>query len=443
MTLPPKGSRWPVGAAAGAALLLLLLGVLMAHFEDTLYSQQQQRNFQDLAEILAASVTAAIEFDDSRAAQEYVDALKVNPAILAAGVFSNQERIAAFNRPGIEPLVRAEPPGSSESGDDIISTSVPVVQQGHVVGSVSLRAAGEPAARRMSRYLGLILLAAMAALVIAVLSLSQVALISRARQLSDVNARLREEMMERARTEEALRQSQKMEAIGQLSGGIAHDFNNLIMIAKGNLLLLRRRAGLNEHLRFVTNADSALDRAAGLTQRILAFSRQQALTPRPVDISELVRGMADLLRHSAGETIAIQTDLKAKWLVSCDANQMENVLLNLAINARDAMPEGGKLALETRDIVLNQTPEGAEEIQPGSYVQLSVRDTGLGMSEEVRHRAVDPFFTTKPQGKGTGLGHSTSFGFVRQSRGYLTIDSAPGKGTRITIYMPKLQEQST
>ena len=443
MTLPPRGSRWPVGLAAGAALLLLLLGVAMAYYEDTLYSQQQQRSFQDLAEILAASVTAAIEFDDSRAAQEYVDALTVNPAILAAGVFSKEGRIAAFNRPGIDPLTRAAPPGTSESSDNIISTTVPVEQKGHVVGFVSLRAAGEPAARRMARYLGLILLVAMAALVITVLSLSQLALVSRARQLSDVNARLREEMLERARTEEALRQSQKMEAIGQLSGGIAHDFNNLIMIAKGNLMLLRRRAGLNEHLRFVTNADAALDRAAGLTQRILAFSRQQALTPRPVDISELVRGMADLLRHSAGETITIRTDLKAKWLVSCDENQMENVLLNLAINARDAMPEGGTLTLETRDITLHQAPEGTEEIQPGPYVQLSVSDTGLGMSEEVRHRAVDPFFTTKPQGKGTGLGLSTSFGFVRQSRGYLTIDSAPGRGTRITIYMPKLQEQTS
>jgi signal transduction histidine kinase len=153
--------------------------------------------------------------------------------------------------------------------------------------------------------------------------------------------------------------------------------------------------------------------------------------------------MADLLRHSAGETITIQPDLKAKWFVSCDANQMENVLLNLAINARDAMPEGGTLTLKTRDIVLNQPPDGAEEIESGSYVQLSVSDTGLGMSEEVRHRAVDPFFTTKPQGKGTGLGLSTSFGFVRQSHGYLTIDSAPGKGTRIDIYMPKLQEQAS
>ncbi|HVZ27715.1 MAG TPA: ATP-binding protein [Rhizomicrobium sp.] len=441
MNRRPAESRWLVALAAGIALLLLTLGFIMAHYEDALYSQQQQRNFQDMAQILAASVTAAIEFDDSRAAQEYVDALKVNPAILATAVFGQHGRIANFQRAGIAPLADNGASGTIEDSDNLIRTSVAVEQKGHVIGLVTLLAAGEPAGRRLARYLGLVLLAAMGALVIIVLSVSQVALVSRARQLSEVNARLIEEMQERARTEEALRQSQKMEAIGQLSGGIAHDFNNLIMIAKGNLMLLRRRLGPNEHLRFAAAADEALDRAAGLTHRILAFSRRQALTPRPVDISDLIEGMADMLRHSTGEAISIKTDLKATWRISCDVNQMENMILNLALNARDAMPEGGTLAIETRDVNLTQEYAGLEEVQPGSYVQLSVNDTGSGMSEEVRARAVDPFFTTKPQGKGTGLGLSTSFGFVRQSRGYLTIDSAPGKGTRITIYMPKLQEQ--
>jgi signal transduction histidine kinase len=282
----------------------------------------------------------------------------------------------------------------------------------------------------------------MGALVIAVLAIAQATVSARARQLAEVNSRLQDEMVMRARTEEALRQSQKMEAIGQLSGGIAHDFNNLIMIAMGNLRSLRRKAGPSEHVRYLDAAESALDRATGLTQRILAFSRRQPLTPQPVDLSALIAGMDDLLRHSVGEKTAIRTRLEARWKTLCDVNQMENVILNLAINARDAMPDGGTLSIETSDAVLDRPPMEIEDFQPGAYVCVILRDTGQGMTEEVRQRAVDPFFTTKAQGKGTGLGLSTSFGFVRQSGGYLGIDSAPARGTTIAIYMPRLAEQS-
>jgi len=282
----------------------------------------------------------------------------------------------------------------------------------------------------------------MGALVIAVLSISQAALTQRAEELSRVNARLKDEMTERQRTEEALHQSQKMEAIGQLSGGIAHDFNNLIMIVKGNLRLLRKRFDPVAHSAgsYIASAEEALDRAAHLTQRILAFSRRQPLSPRPVRLSDLVDGMSELIRHSVGEKIEIETHLNAQWWTRCDVNQMENVILNLAINARDAMPNGGRLVVETSDRHLARTPPGVADFVPGDYVALSVRDTGVGMSEEVRERALDPFFTTKPLGKGTGLGLSMTFGYVRQSSGYLRIESRPGEGATVTILMPRIEE---
>jgi len=251
-------------------------------------------------------------------------------------------------------------------------------------------------------------------------------------------------MEERRKTEDALRQSHKMEAVGQLSGGIAHDFNNLIMIVKGNLRLLRRKLGEEPGPAgaYITSADEALDRAAYLTQRILAFSRRQPLTPQRVQLSSLAEGLSELLRHSVGEKVEIILRLNGTWPTVCDINQMENVILNLAINARDAMPMGGRLVMETSDITLPQAPPDVESqnFVAGDYARLAVIDSGIGMSDEVRRRAVDPFFTTKPQGKGTGLGLSMTFGFVRQSGGHLLIESAPDKGTAITILMPRDKE---
>jgi signal transduction histidine kinase len=430
----------PILAALAAACLLLATGILMARYEDRLYADQQVKNINEQAHILAASVAGAVAFDDLRAAQEYVNALKVNPELLVAGVYNGQDRrIAGFSRGG-----RAIParPGITATGHGHIDVAVPVTQNGARLGAVFLSAAAEPAQRRIARYIGLVLLVTMGALVIAVLAFSQSALSRRADQLSRVNLRLQAEMGERARTEEALRQAHKMEAVGQLSGGIAHDFNNLIMIAKGNLRLLRKRLdpAAGQQFQYVAATEEALDRAAHLTQRILAFSRRQPLMPEPVRLSGLVSDIGALLRHSVGETVELETRLDAQWWTRCDINQMENVILNLAINARDAMPDGGRLTIATRDLRLNDAPAGLAEFSPGDYVALSLRDTGVGMSEEVRSRAVDPFFTTKPLGKGTGLGLSMTFGFVRQSGGYLVIESAPGKGSEITIYMPRTEE---
>ena len=186
-----------------------------------------------------------------------------------------------------------------------------------------------------------------------------------------------------------------------------------------------------------TAADEALDRAAHLTQRILAFSRRQPLSPQRVNLSTLAQGLAELIRHSVGEQVEISLRLNGTWSTLCDINQMENVILNLAINARDAMPGGGRLTVETRDMTFSAPPPEVENFAPGDYAALLMSDTGTGMPDEVRRRAVDPFFTTKPQGKGTGLGLSMTFGFVRQSGGHLVIESVPGKGTTMIILMPR------
>ena len=436
---------WPILVALVAAALLLATGVLMARYEDQIYAAQLERDIQEQALILAASVAAAVTFDDSEAAREYINAFTVNPELQGVAVYGQQgKQIAHFSRPGDAPLSATAPAAGTEIVGGVMAITVPVTQAGRALGMVTLHANTEPLQRRVTRYAGLVLLVTMGALVIAVLSFSQAALVRRARQLTDVNLRLHDEMAERQKTEEALRQSQKMEAVGQLSGGIAHDFNNLIMIAKGNLRLLRRKLGLHgeQNVRYIDATDEALDRATAVTQRILAFSRRQPLSPRPVRLGDLIAGMGDLLHHSVGEKVTIATHLEDHWSAFCDVNQMENVILNLAINARDAMPDGGTLAIETHDAKLTVPPPGVSDFTPGDYVLMTLRDNGEGMSEAVRERALDPFFTTKPLGKGTGLGLSMTFGFVRQSNGYLAIASTPGRGAAITIYMPRHVESA-
>ena len=446
MTAMARNWNWPIIAALTAALVLLIAGIAMARYEDELYASEQARDVTEQASILAASVTAAVSFGDNAAAQEYVDALKVNPELQAAGVYDARGKLfAQFSRGGQLPAgmdaAGLQSAGTSVTGD-AMTVATPVAMNGRAIGAVTLIATTEPARRRIARYAGLVLLVTMGTLVIGVLAFSQAALTRRAGELSDVNIRLQTEMRERQKTEEALRQSHKMEAVGQLSGGIAHDFNNLIMIAKSNLRMLNKKTASagSPGGSYIVSADQALDRAAGLTQRILAFSRRQPLSPQPVRLSELIEGMGQLIRHSVGEKVKIQTLLAAQWWTRCDVNQMENVILNLAINARDAMPEGGTLTKETHDMTLKKPPLDVSEFVPGDYVALSVRDTGEGMTADVRQRALDPFFTTKPQGKGTGLGLSMTFGYVRQSNGYLVIESAPARGTTITLYMPRHAE---
>ena len=247
--------------------------------------------------------------------------------------------------------------------------------------------------------------------------------------------------------QETLRQSQKMEAVGQLTGGIAHDFNNMLAVVIGSLDLLSRR--LNEDdpraRRYVEAAMDGANRAALLTKRLLAFSRQQPLEPKAIEPNRLVSGMSDLLRHSLGAEVRLETVLAGGlWRVHVDPNQLENVILNLAVNARDAMPDGGRLTIETQNAHLDARYASAHgSVTAGQYVLIAISDSGSGMDADTMSKAFDPFFTTKEIGKGTGLGLSQVYGFVRQSGGHVKIYSEPGNGTTVKIYLPKLVGHAT
>ena len=242
--------------------------------------------------------------------------------------------------------------------------------------------------------------------------------------------------------EEALRQSQKMEAVGQLTGGIAHDFNNLLQGITGSLDIMQTRIArgrLDDLPKWLEGARGSAERAAALTHRLLAFSRRQPLDPRPVKANPLISSMEDLLQRTLGENVALRLDLAEDlWLTRCDPNQLESAILNLAINARDAMPDGGNLTIRTANVRLNGTVAARQgDLRPGQYVCIDVADTGTGMTSETKAHAFEPFFTTKPTGQGTGLGLSMIYGFARQSEGHALIESEPGEGTSIRLYLPR------
>ncbi len=248
------------------------------------------------------------------------------------------------------------------------------------------------------------------------------------------------DVTEQKELERRLLQAQKMEAVGQLTGGVAHDFNNILAVVLGNLELLRTAAGTEaKTVRRLDNAIRAIRRGAELTQRLLAFSRRQALDPKALNLGDLLNSMADMIRRSLGENIETRFFLSSDlWPVILDRSQLENAVLNLAVNARDAMPDGGFLTLEACNVVLDaEFAEVREEVTPGDYVCLSISDTGSGMTPEVLKRAFDPFFTTKEVGRGSGLGLSMVYGFVKQSRGHVSIYSEPGQGTTVRLYLPR------
>ncbi|AZE89422.1 response regulator [Pseudomonas orientalis] len=262
------------------------------------------------------------------------------------------------------------------------------------------------------------------------------------RTLETLEQQVEERTAQLRSNEEALRQSQKMEAVGQLTGGIAHDFNNMLTGIIGSLELLRRRVARGK----LDDLDSLIDlgvtsanRAAGLTHRLLAFSRRQSLDPKPVEINQLVTSMGELLQRSINESIALDMRLdKSLWTAEADPNQLESALLNLVINARDAMPGGGRLMVETANRHLDSVFTAAYgTLKPGDYVELSVSDTGCGIPQSVMGRVFDPFFTTKPIGQGTGLGLSMIYGFARQSRGHVTLHSEVGIGTTVSLFLPR------
>jgi signal transduction histidine kinase len=263
----------------------------------------------------------------------------------------------------------------------------------------------------------------------------------RTQELEKVNEDLKSQMTERERVEASLRQSQKMEAVGQLTGGLAHDFNNLLTGISGSLELTRTRLsqGKADSVdRYITTAQEAVKRAAALTHRLLAFSRRQALEPKPTNVNRLVTGMEELIRRTVGPAIHVEVvGAGGLWTTLVDPNQLENALLNLCLNARDAMPQGGRLTIETANRWLDERGARNHDITPGQYISLCVSDTGTGMEADVAAHAFDPFFTTKPLGQGTGLGLSMIYGFARQSGGQIRIYSEVGKGTSMCLYLPR------
>jgi signal transduction histidine kinase/CheY-like chemotaxis protein len=267
------------------------------------------------------------------------------------------------------------------------------------------------------------------------------ALVASRNSLALTNAKLIEEAARRERIEEQFRQSQKMETLGQLTGGIAHDFNNMLAIIIGSLNILKRRLSRGEDgvERFIDGALDGAERAALLTHRLLAFSRQQPLAPEVVDINKLVAGMSEMLRRTLGEGLRLETVLAYDvWRVLADPSQLESAILNLAVNARDAMPDGGRLTIEIANAHLDDNYAAKHlDVTAGKYVMVAVSDTGVGMPPDVIAKAFDPFFTTKPVGKGTGLGLSQVYGFVKQSGGHIDIYSEPGQGTTIKLYLPQ------
>ncbi|MBO9547150.1 PAS domain-containing sensor histidine kinase [Caulobacter sp.] len=265
-------------------------------------------------------------------------------------------------------------------------------------------------------------------------------------RVRDRTADLETEMERRAGVEAALRQSQKMEAVGQLTGGIAHDFNNMLTGVIGALDMIKRRraAGRDQDTdRYLETALTSAHRAAGLTHRLLAFSRRQSLDPRALDVNALVLSLEDLIQRTVSEQIAVDFQLTADAPAVADANQLESAILNLAINARDAMPDGGRLTIETSTVDLDtRYVETRPDTRAGRYVVIAVSDTGVGMAADVLEKVFDPFFTTKPIGQGTGLGLSMVYGFAKQSGGHIRIHSQPGQGASVKIFLPLAEEEA-
>ena len=439
---PPLWIGWrstPV-VIFGIALLILLGGVAVIFQSNSIYDRSRVEQTQGFAEILAASTAAAVDFDDAAAAQQAADAYRVNQQIRLVGIYRRDGRlVAGYDRSG------GAVPNTIESMSDArnneIRVTAPIVQSGQHIGTVYLQADKDQPFRTAARYLILFGLFLLAALVVASLGLAQHQLRranreleSRAEALGQANALLEEQMEERAKAEEQLRQSQKMQALGQLTGGIAHDFNNLLTVIQGSADMLCRPA-LPEpkRIRFAQAIVQAATNAASLTSQLLAFARRQPLKPEQIDVNTLIDEMRELIQGTVGERIEVVTELgSGPCRIEVDRTQLQSAILNIASNARDAMPDGGVLKVLT-------TMVDAED--GDRMIGIEIGDTGGGMDAETVDRVFEPFFTTKGTGKGTGLGLSQVYGFATQSGGDVHVESEPGRGTRLTLLLPCIEGQ--
>jgi len=377
------------GSAQYAARVLLEDGTILARYPGSAAPAASRQQDELLAPAFAAKATAGV--------------------IASGSPFSREGRLVAYERLANYPVYVT-----------IERTRASIVQE-WLETMAGYAAIGVPAA------IGLILLSLLA--------------LRRTRREQLALAEARDAITERAAIEAQLHQAQKMEAVGLLTSGIAHDFNNLLMIVSGNITLLEGALDGNDakRQRFIASALSGCERASDLTKRLLSFARREPVDPQPVDINEVIARMSDLAWHSMGDQIAATSLLSDDlWLVFVDPNQLETALLNLALNARDAMAGGGRLTIETANCPIGDAaPEAHPGVAPGDYVVTAISDTGCGMPQEVRDKAFDPFFTTKEAGKGTGLGLSQVNGFVTRFGGRCIIDSKPGRGTTVRLYLPR------
>ena len=435
-----KGSPWirwrfAPNAIFGIAVLILLGGVGVILQSNSIYNRARVEQTQSFADILAASAAAAVDFNDAAAAQQAADAYRVNNQIRSIGIYDREGRlIAGYDRAGKAVARTIEAMPSTE--DNELRVNAPITQSGQHIGMVYLDVDKDVRFRTVARYLILFGMFLLAALVVATLGLAQTQLgranrelADRAEALAQSNELLEEQIEERAKAEEQLRQSQKMQALGQLTGGIAHDFNNLLTVIQGSAdMLCRPNLEEAKRIRFAQAIVQAATNAASLTSQLLAFARRQPLKPEQIDVNGLVDEMEDLISRTVGERIRVVTELCAQSCrIEVDRAQLQSAILNIASNARDAMPSGGVLTISTATV---STEEG------GKMVEIRMADTGTGMDADTADRIFEPFFTTKGTGKGTGLGLSQVYGFASQSGGDVRVESEPGRGTRLSLVLP-------
>ena len=418
-----------------AVLLLLLASLWIIYQGERSYRTEQQRAAEVQAEILAASATAALDFEDRATAQESANALRANPQVKMAGIYDVRgDRFAGYAR--AEALPARLPDIGAPDGTSV-QAIVPVMRSGTKIGTVYLAGAIDPLTRRLSRYAMIALLAGMTSLVLGVLGYGQAALRRVNATLAEANHQLQFQMEEHGRTEEQLRQAQKMQSLGQLTGGIAHDFNNLLAVIQGSADILQR-PDLSEEkrARFTKAIIDASTQGALLTGQLLAFARRQPLRPETLDINHRILTMLVMIQPMLGPNIALGTHLEPGLLpVDVDPGQFEAALLNIVVNARDAMPDGGEITIRTGNVTGDDA--GGRE----RAVAVTVEDNGRGIAPDQLEHVFEPFFTTKTVGKGNGLGLSQVYGFAAQSGGEARIGSEVGKGTKLTLLLPASDKQ--
>lgn len=410
-------------SAVVIALLLLIAGLAFALQLEQIGRAEKLRQTTVQAQTLASGIAAPLAFSDDAVLKENLNALRADPQIVAAAAYDSEGRfVAGYARPPatFPKMVAVKQPETLPSA---LTVTVPVMQGNTRLGTVFLHSTLDSLSRRLTRYLGIGVIVVVASVLIVMLAASY-------SSLREAHQKLQAEAASRRQAEEALRQSQKMEAMGQLTGGVAHDFNNLLMVASGGLDLMERTSDPAKQERLKAGIRQAIDRGSKLTRQLLAFARRTPLHPEVIDLRERLGGMDALLERSLGESIEVVMHLPDDlWRIEVDASELEVAILNIALNARDAMPRGGVIVIEATNVA------GAADVP--DRVNITVTDSGTGIAPDLVAKIFEPFYTTKGVGQGTGLGLSQVYGFARASGGDILVDSIVDKGTAITLALPR------